>query len=212
MSDTANRIGLSVFGAVTASFSHEIKNRMAVINEHAGLMEDHIHRTRKGIELNVERFQRSTEKIMQQVAMADEIIAHMNRFAHSVDKTCQQVDLNDAATLVTALFQRTASAHEISVNVRRQDWSEMMETSMFHVLALIWLCLKAAVDIAAAKSTLTITSEREEKESRIVIALETEPGKEIESMLSDTINMFASEVGARVRMELVKSRIVVELF
>jgi signal transduction histidine kinase len=210
MSETAGKIGLGVFGAVTASISHEIKNRMAVINEHAGLMEDHIHMAEKGIELNIERFQRSAEKIKQQVSMADEIIANMNRFAHSADKAVQQVDLNDAAALAAALFQRTASAHEISLHVQTQDAPVTLDTSFFHVLALIWICLKAAMTAAAAKSTVTIACGREENKPRLVITLDTQTGKEIDGKLPETANIFAAEIKAQVGVEPKTNHIVIE--
>ena len=63
MDQTLTRAGLSFFGAMTASISHEIKNRMAVINEQAGLLEDLVLMSKKGKALEAERLLQLAGKV-----------------------------------------------------------------------------------------------------------------------------------------------------
>ncbi len=209
MNEPAGKIGLNIFGSITASISHEIKNRMAVINEHAGLMEDHIHMAERGGDINIERIKRSAGKIKQQIALADEIIANMNRFAHSIDKASQQILLHDAATLASALFQRTASAHEVTLDVRTPQSPVAVETSMFHLLALIWICLKSALPIAPAKSTITFACEKINDVPRLIVELDASADKKLDEKMLVTAKMIANEIKAEVEPDADQNNIVV---
>lgn len=209
MNEPAGKIGLNIFGSITASISHEIKNRMAVINEHAGLMEDHIHMAERGGDINIERIMRSAGKIKQQIALADEIIANMNRFAHSIDKASQQISLHDAATLASALFQRTATAHEVTLEARTPQLPVTVETSMFHLLALIWICLTSALPIAPAKSTVTFACEKINDEPRLIIEIDTTADKKLDEKMLDTAKVIANEIKAEVNLDANQNNIVV---
>jgi hypothetical protein len=55
------------FGDVSAAISHEINNRMAVISEKAGLLEDLATRLTQGKEVDPERFGVQSRKILEQV-------------------------------------------------------------------------------------------------------------------------------------------------
>jgi len=59
--------GLAFFGSITASFSHEINNIMAIIAELSGLMEDLLRVADLGHPPQLERFRRISERIGTQV-------------------------------------------------------------------------------------------------------------------------------------------------
>jgi signal transduction histidine kinase len=205
--NSEKKTGLDIFGSVMASVSHDIKNRMAVINEHAGLMVDRILMAERGGNIDIERFRQSAEKIKIQVALADEIIRDMNQFAHSIDHEAQPVALHEAAALATSLFQRSASAHEISIDVREPGEPVTIEKSYFHVLATIWMCLKVAIVIAAPKSTITITCERSNNVPQLLFGIGAIADAEKDPLLIDTTESFAGEIGAEVLLEATKSEI-----
>ncbi|MEJ2587640.1 MAG: histidine kinase [Deltaproteobacteria bacterium] len=140
-SDTTAETGLKFFGAVTASISHEIKNRMAIINEQAGLLQDFVRMAEKGRQLDPERLMRLAGSIKTQVSMSDVIIKNMNRFAHSVDVFWQTADLDEVLLLVTALARRTADNREVRLEVRSPGTSIRVGTSAFYIMNLTWLCL-----------------------------------------------------------------------
>jgi len=209
MVDSIGKIDLNIFGAVTASISHEIKNRMAVINEHAGLMQDRILMSKRGGDINIEGMKRSADKIKQQITMADAIISNMNRFAHSVDKDRQQVDLHEASVLAAALFQRTASAREISLEVPATDSSVTVETSFFHLLGLIWMCLKTAIATAAPNSTVTIRCGMEGEKPELKLKMDAEAGTDMNGKISESAKILANEIGAEMQTNSEQHTIVV---
>jgi len=210
--DAVGKISLDIFGAVMASISHEVKNRMAVINEHAGLIEDHINIAERAEEINIDRFRQSAEKIKLQVEIANEIIKNMNRFAHSVDNTAGQVNLHDAATLVSSLFQRKASAHQVSIDVRPPNEPVIEKRPFYHVLGLIWICLEAVAAIAAANSMVTISTERHDGESRLIIGFDTAAEGGPDNKIPETAQILAKSINADVILDQNQNNFVLRFF
>src|SRR5680860_791484 len=99
MNDSLAETGLKFFGTVSASISHEIKNRMAVINEQAGLLKDLVLLAGQGKEMNLERLMRLAESLKNQVVLTDGIIKNMNRFSHTVDNFRCSADLGEVLSL-----------------------------------------------------------------------------------------------------------------
>src|SRR4030067_193492 len=85
--------GLAFFGSITASFSHEINNIMAIIGELAGLMEDLLRVADLGHPPQLERFRRVSERIGTQVKRGEEMIKRLNRFAHTMDEPVKTIEM-----------------------------------------------------------------------------------------------------------------------
>ena len=92
--DGIGETGLQFYGKITASVSHEIKNVLAIINENAGLLEDLTLMTDRGQPIDPARLKTMAAVVQKQIGRADGILNNMNRFAHSIDKTVAEVDLN----------------------------------------------------------------------------------------------------------------------
>jgi C4-dicarboxylate-specific signal transduction histidine kinase len=109
---------LRYFGKVTASISHELKNVLAILNEHAGLLQDFTAMAEQGQPLDVERIQRLSASMVTQIGRGDMIVKRMNRFAHSTDHDCGAVVLDDLVTMVVELFARIAATRGVTVEVK----------------------------------------------------------------------------------------------
>jgi signal transduction histidine kinase len=145
-SDIMDTSGLKFFGKVTASVSHEIKNVLAIIKENAGLLEDLTLLADKGRPLEIERVRIVAEKIKGQILRGDGIIKNMNRFAHSVDWTLEQVDLGDIIGLVIELARRLAFMKRINLESKGSREGIMLSTNPFVLENLIWTCLNLAME------------------------------------------------------------------
>ena len=97
------------FGEVSAAISHEINNRIAVISEKAGLLEDLATMLAQGKEVDPERFGEQSRKIIEQVRLARQIVRNFNRFAHSVDVGHTTVDVVELLEFVAELYARRAA-------------------------------------------------------------------------------------------------------
>jgi signal transduction histidine kinase len=140
MSSAPDGIGeqeLRYFGKVSASVSHELKNVLAILNEHAGLLQDFVALTERGEPLDVERIRRLSATMLGQIGRGDAIVKRMNRFAHSADRDRATVDLDGLATLVVEMFARTATARGVTVEVHGRGAVVSIRTAPFVLETLL---------------------------------------------------------------------------
>lgn len=156
MLDPIGKEGLRFFGAMTASISHEIKNRMAVINEQAGLLEDLVLMTRQGRDIDISRLERLAGSVKNQIQLADGIIKTMNRFAHSIDTLTCPADLNEVVSLAVRLFKRTAGNRDIELSENPSETPVSITTSPYLLMNLLWQCLGSVMEIAGRKAIVKI--------------------------------------------------------
>jgi hypothetical protein len=160
MDDSIAETGLKFFGTVSASISHEIKNRMAVVNEQAGLLKDLVHLSGQGREINLERLMRLAGSLKTQVDLTDGIIKNMNRFAHSVDSFDCESDLGEVLSLTASLAKRTADNRGAKIELHIGEPSPSIVTAPFLLMNLIWLCLEATMPLADMESPITMGCEK----------------------------------------------------
>jgi C4-dicarboxylate-specific signal transduction histidine kinase len=105
------------FGNVSAGISHEINNRIAVINEKAGLLQDLARMLAQGQEIDVGRIEVQSKKIVEQVRLAKQTVRHLNRFAHSVDILRARIEMVELLQFVASLYARKAATAEVTLSV-----------------------------------------------------------------------------------------------
>ncbi len=113
--DHARELELRFFGRVAASFTHELKNVLAIVKETAGLMEDLLAMTPQGAFPHQPRFQRGVGTILEQVSRGVELATRMNRLAHSPDHSLATIDLNEAVDQVCLLSERLARVKGVTL-------------------------------------------------------------------------------------------------
>jgi hypothetical protein len=137
--------GLTFFGRMVASVSHEIKNCLAIINESAGLIEDLTLMAEKGVPIAPQRLRGVSDKVGRQVKRTDRILRNLNRFAHSIDEPESQLDLADYLPFMAALCERFAVLKGVALTVQPPDAPLGINTSPFWLQYLFWLCLHSAI-------------------------------------------------------------------
>ncbi len=138
--------GLQFFGKTSASISHDIKNALAIVNEHAGLLQDLTLLADKGKPIELERLRTMSEKIIIQVRRADSIVTSLNRFGHSVDADVKSVDLAEILRFVVSLSQRLASRHGLILELKPAKKPITIDTNPFFLENLLWLCINYSID------------------------------------------------------------------
>lgn len=150
---------LRFFGAVSASVSHEIRNKLAVINEKAGLVEDIAAAMRSGRAPDPDRLETQARKIVDQVRQANRIVRALNRLAHSTDEAVATVDVADLAALVVELYGRKAAMAQAVVRSEGPDGGAPVRTNPYLLANAIGLCLGAAVARVDDSRALTVVTE-----------------------------------------------------
>lgn len=148
---------VTFFGRMTASISHEIMNVLAIINEHAGLMEDLALLSEKGRPLDPSRVKELSRKVKEQISRGNGIIKYMNMFAHSGDEPLKAVDPGDLLRLMAALVQRIAGMRGIELLVESQGRLDPLTTRPFLLENLLWLILDALMGLPGADRQVTLS-------------------------------------------------------
>ena len=156
MSESIAANGLQFFGSLIASISHEMKNRIAIINENAGLLEDLVRMHESGRPLSPERLMRLAGAIKSQIADADGIIKKLNRLAHSVDDDSRSTEMGDTVSLTAALFRRTAAQRSIKLEALDPPEPVTVTTSPFFLIYLIGSCLSACIQSGEPDQTIVL--------------------------------------------------------
>ncbi|MFH1077516.1 MAG: hypothetical protein V1753_11935 [Pseudomonadota bacterium] len=155
--------GIKFYGKMIASLSHEIKNVLATINEHAGLLHDLSAMSQEeGSAIDPARVRISAEKIIKQVARGDSIVKTMNRFAHSADQSQQSIDLKDIISFMSVLCQRLFFIKGVTLEVAPIAGSAIIETNLFYLQNLIWLCMDFVIATAGEDKKVRLVVDKAE--------------------------------------------------
>ena len=136
---------LAFFGKIAASVTHELRNVLAIINESNGLMADILVMLKETPFPQRERFQRSVQKIGEQVQRGVEITSRFNRFAHSMDDPCTNVDLNSIIIQTVSLAKRFARLQNVELKSAVSDRPIMLLTNAFRVQMALTRAIDAFV-------------------------------------------------------------------
>ena len=136
---------LAFFGKIAASVTHELRNVLAVINESNGLMADYLAMMREAPFPHREKFQRSVQKIEEQVRRGVEITSRFNRFAHSMDHACADIDLNSILTQTVSLAQRLAALRNVELKGQVCDHPIMLFTNAFRTQMALTRAIEAFI-------------------------------------------------------------------
>ncbi len=162
--------GFKFMGKLNASISHEIKNVLAIINEHAGLLEDFTLMAEKGMPVDPERLKQVAGKIQSQIQRADTIVKNMNTFAHSVDEAKGTVELGGLLSFMAVLTERLATMRGVTISVVAPPPPITVTTHPFLLQTLIWFCLEAVMETAAAGKELHLGARADEQWAQVVIS------------------------------------------
>lgn len=176
MDERIEKTGLGFFGAVIASISHEIKNRIAIINEHAGLLEDLVLLAERSGQIDLDRLKKLSGSIKDQVIQGDRILRNMNRFAHSVDAPLLCVELRALLDLTVQLAARAANLKGVDLEVGTDCRDVELTTGPFLLMNLIWLCIDSIPAKSASGSVLRLEWEAEPGSVLIRICSEEREG------------------------------------
>lgn len=145
---------------MSSSNFHEINNALAIINENAGLLGDLIHMADNGSELELDKLDRVSARIIDQVGRTKEIVRTINRFSHSVEHPEKRVDLGETVVFVAHLAHRFAHMNGVVIKSKLPPDPVKITTSPFFLENLVWLCLDFAMKVTGDEKVITISTEQ----------------------------------------------------
>ena len=210
MDDLMETTGLQFFGAMMASISHEIKNRMAIINEQAGLLSDFVKMAQNGRPLDHKRLESLAAAMKTQVVLTDGIIKNMNQFAHSADQIYKSVNLEDLLVLMGVLFKRKTESYGIHLESTGPEPAITITTAPFLLLNLIWHCLLPLFNAKQSDQKLILSCKTHNK--RLLMLLKISAKESLNGfVLSETAINLAEKIGATLTMGSDNNSLMIEL-
>ncbi len=158
--ETSGNPEAAFMGRITASTTHEFRNILAIVKESAGLIEDLVEQCRQISPEQAERLLRTANRIDAQVGRGAELLSHLNRFAHCLDRSQSGVDLDQEVDQVVFLSQRLArqGRHRLEMIPGSEELTIMVDSLHFQMalFAAVEGCLEQVPD----KGSITVRTTR----------------------------------------------------
>ena len=165
------------FGRVAASYTHEIKNVLATINEAGGLMEDILSLDpEKKIEL-LDKLPRSLGVIQEQIERGQHLTSQFNTFAHAADHDPAHFELHDTLDMMVDLTQRLARRNRVTLEVQADVQSRLAVTPVAF-LKLLFSSILWSVSQSAKDDTVLLGADQPTDAVAIFLQLQQVPEKD----------------------------------
>jgi C4-dicarboxylate-specific signal transduction histidine kinase len=151
---------IGFMGKVSASLSHEIKNTLAIINESVGLMGDLL---RKDGSEDLPQYSRLTSlmaTIEEQVQRSADIVKRLNQFAHCIDKSLAEVDLNETVNQTVILAQRFANLRRVTLETQLESAPLHLLSDPFRLLYVIFGLIERAINCSPKEAAVRVKTRR----------------------------------------------------
>jgi len=151
---------IGFMGKVTASLSHEIKNTLAIINESVGLMGDLLRKDAPDDWPQYSRFTNLIASIEEQVQRSADIVKRLNQFAHSMDKSLAELDLNETVRQTVLLAQRFATLRRVNLETQLDSKPLHLQSDPFRLLYVIFGFIERAINCSPTEAEVRVKTER----------------------------------------------------
>ncbi len=186
---------------IIASFTHELKNHLAIIRESAGLMSDMIEYKGGGSEEDKKKYLDILKSIHKQTERSSGFITYLNRFSHRMDRIRDSYDINEALEDITVLMSRLANHRQLILENNFRDNLPSVYGNAA-VVQFICYCIieQKMFSLASGGSILVCAEEAGDKMNIKIISNGTikEGSEESDFCLSETIDLFLKSISGEI--------------
>jgi hypothetical protein len=133
---------VAFFGKITAAFTHEMKNVLAIMKESAGLMDDLLSLSQNAAFPHKERLIRALETMEKQAKRGIELSSRLNRFAHSADEPFATLDLPEILEQIISLSERFARLKQVTLTLNPPEKAVSVVLPPMRLQMAIFACLE----------------------------------------------------------------------
>jgi C4-dicarboxylate-specific signal transduction histidine kinase len=151
---------IGFMGKVAASLSHEIKNTLAIINESVGLMGDLLGKDAPADWPQYSRLTSLLSSIEEQVQRSSDVVKRLNQFAHSMDKSLVDFDLNETVRQTVMLAQRFATLRRVKLETQLASKPLPLQSDPFRHLYVIFGFIERAINCSPREGEVRVKTER----------------------------------------------------
>lgn len=163
--------GLRFFGAITASVTHELNNKLNILEQLNGLISDRIASSEDG-KIPVERLESIFQKSEKHILHSIEILRKMNSFAHSVDQSDVVFDVGEVTGLITSLMERFAELGKLHLKFHPPSETVSMNGNPFFYQNLLFLVINALIKSNSHATCIEISLEKTDNIMKVLITVD----------------------------------------
>ena len=144
--DSSQHEAARFMGAVIASVSHDLNNVLSTIDQVAGLIEDMMMASERGIAIDPSRLELVHARLDSQAKRGINTVRRLNTFGHAIDEEtrCEQPVMVLQTLLV--LMERMASRRQVEIDFDPEQSCPQIETHPLDFYHLLYLALLLAMD------------------------------------------------------------------
>lgn len=172
---------VAFFGKITAGFTHEMKNILAIIRESSGLIED-LMAIAPETSAYHDKYKKSLERINDQVNRGVELSTRLNKFAHSMDFKTTLTNPYEITEQLIGLAQRFARLKNVVLKTNpslQAEQSVQLPTNPVQLQMALFTAIECWLSLASPDNQITIYPAK--KEEFVLFVMECEgdfPAKE----------------------------------
>jgi hypothetical protein len=194
---------------ITAGTTHEIRNVLAIVQESAGLIEDMVSFYAETGKLNPDRLLKSVERIGAQVDRGAELMSTLNRFAHSLDREHDRVDMFDEAKHVALMCGRLAKQKGHKLLVEQDEKNVSLTVNRLHLKMALFSGVECCLEQLPEPGTVVMNSDRAGDTPTVDFTVETGSAATLpapnEAVAWESVVECLGLLGAEVETESVSS-------
>jgi C4-dicarboxylate-specific signal transduction histidine kinase len=146
---------MSFIGKTLSTYTHEMKNHLAIIKESSGLIQDMIElgklpRKKK----DAGPFLSTLQAIDDQVVRSTKFINILNRFAHRLDSPASTFDINEIIEELIVLMNRLAKQKRIVMEGDFQQGLPSIHSTPYRVQLILYTLMQEKLEVLNVESKI----------------------------------------------------------
>ena len=154
---------IEFIGRITAGATHEYMNVFATIREASGLMEDILSMDLESTFPHKVKFSEKISAVLEQVNRGMEISTNLNTFAHSMDESKVQIEVNDLLAQFAYFMRHFLRINKIKLTVEPVEPPLTIYTDPFRLLLVLTTCLEFLLNKINDQDMIVLKCTRSEK-------------------------------------------------
>lgn len=122
---------LAFFGKLAASFTHELNNVLAIIDQNTGLLEDLADMATGDKPVDPAKIRKTAGTMDKHMDRGRRLVKSFNRFAHSADAPVMEFELGEALDIIALLSERLARRESKEIRVEPPPSAQALAMSPF---------------------------------------------------------------------------------
>jgi signal transduction histidine kinase len=188
---------LAFFGRIGADVSHELRNVLSIVGEHAGLLDDLLAMATRRKPLDAERVNKIAASIVRQVHKGTGILDRFSTFAHAAVEPSALFDLTALTENLASLALRrvTLAGGKLDTNLPQEPI--LIRGNPFQVQHALFTAVALILESVESGTTITINLVAQASQAEITVTRQTGDDDELPDRL-DPLTTLVGNLGGSV--------------